>query len=272
MSYEGQTDGLDYYPCYYGGSRIPFRGPAVPLDGAYTVVIGGCEVYGRYVEDPFTDQLAELTGRRVVNLGVRNAGLDVFSFDDRLLRVLSRAEVAIVQLTGAHNISNRFYTVHPRRNDRFLEAARPLTNLYRDIDFSDFSFTRHMLVTLRRRCPERFARVQVELAEAWHARMKLLLSRISGTRVLLHIENRNDYGLGSEPAFVSVEMIESLEGAFDKIVQCDVSSNLGDSRLDDMVFPGTERDAALRMMSTDAHEQVAAALARTVRRSNGMAA
>lgn len=272
MSFEGQSDGLDYYPCHYGGSRIAFRGPPVPLDGPYTVVVGGSEVYGKYVEDPFTDQLAEMTGRRVVNLGVMNAGIDAVALDDGLMRILAQAEVVVIQATGAQNISNRYYTVHPRRNDRFLEASRLLTDLYRDIDFSDFSFTRHLLVTLHQKCPQRFARLREDLAEAWSARMQHLLSRIPGKRVMLHIEDRRDHGLGPEPAFVSIDMIAALEGAFDKVVQCDVSGDLGECRLDDMIYPETERAGALRMLSTDAHERIAVALARVVRRADGLAA
>lgn len=272
MSYDPHGEGLDYYPCYYGGSKIAFRGPPVPLDGPYTAVIGGSEVFGKYVEDPFTDQLAERTGRRVVNLGVMNAGLDAFLLDEGLMRVIARAEIVVVQATGAHNISNRFYTVHPRRNDRFLQASRMLTDLYRDVDFSDFSFTRHMLVTLRRKCPDRFGRLQGEIASAWLSRMRILLDRIKGKRVLLHIEDSKGHGLGPEPVFVTPEMLSSLEGAFDKIVQCDVTGDPDDSKLEDMVFVETERDSALWMLSTEAHQQIAVALARVVRRANGLAA
>ena len=75
MSFEDHIGGIDYYPCTYGRSRITFRGPVVNLDKPYTAVIGGSEVYGKYVEDPFTDLLAERTGRRVVNLGLMNAGI-----------------------------------------------------------------------------------------------------------------------------------------------------------------------------------------------------
>lgn len=272
MSYDPHGEGLDYYPCYYGGSKIAFRGPPVPLDGPYTVVVGGSEVFGKYVEDPFTDQLAERTGRRVVNLGVMNAGLDAFVLDEGLMRVIARAEIVVVQATGAHNISNRFYTVHPRRNDRFLQASRMLTDLYRDVDFSDFSFTRHMLVTLRRKCPDRFQRLQAEISSAWLARMRLLLDRIKGKRVLLHIEDGRDRGLGPEPVFVTLDMLTNLEGAFDKIVQCDVSGEAGETGLEDMVFVETERASALYMLPTDAHEKIAVALARVVRRANGVAA
>lgn len=272
MSFEGQPNGLEYYPCQYGGSRLTFRGPPVPLDGRYTAVIGGSEVYGKYVEDPFTDQLGEMTGRHVVNLGVMNAGVDVFARDEALLRVLAKAEVVVVQTTGAHNISNRYYKVHPRRNDRFLEASRVLTDLYRDVDFSDFSFTRHMLTTLRNKSRDRFAKVEAELETAWTARMKQLLLGIPGKRVLLHIEDANDQGLGPEPSFVTVGMLAKLEGTFDKIVQCDVTGDCGKSQLDDMVFPETERASAMRMLSTDAHERIAVALARTVRRADGIAA
>ncbi|SDZ55949.1 hypothetical protein SAMN05444004_12149 [Jannaschia faecimaris] len=272
MSYEGYPMGLDYYPCHYGGSRIVFRGPAVKLKRPYTAVIGGSEVYGKYVEDPFTDQLAELTGRRVVNMGVMNAGVDAFALDDALMQVIASAEIVVVQTTGAHNISNRFYTVHPRRNDRFLQASRLLTDLYRDVDFSDFSFTRHMLTTLRMQSPERFARIETELSQAWIARMRTLLSRIPGKRVLLHIEDSTDYGLGPEPPFVNSEMILALQGTFDKFLQCDVSEDCGESQLDGMIFDETERESALRMLSADAHERIAVALARVLRRTNGMAA
>lgn len=272
MSYQGHSEGLEYFPCHYGGSRITFRGPAVPLEGRFTAVVGGSEVYGRYVEDPFTDQLADLTGRRVINMGVMNAGVDAFALDEGLLRVLEQAEVVVVQATGAHNISNRYYTVHPRRNDRFLKASRLLTDLYRDVDFSDFSFTRHLLGSLRTKCRERFSRIETEVGEAWVARMELLLSRIKGKCVLLHIEDGNDYGLGPEPALVTIDHIARLEGRFDKIVQCDVSGDVGESKLDRMVFPDTERASALRMLSPDDHERIAVALSRIVRRADGMAA
>ncbi|WP_179381554.1 DUF6473 family protein [Jannaschia marina] len=272
MSDEGRRDTINYYPCTYGRARIQFRGPPVPLDWAYTAVVGGSEVFGKYVEDPFTDQLADMTGRRVVNLGVMNAGIDAFIQDDGLAAVLARAEIVVVQTMGAQNMSNRFYTVHPRRNDRFLRASSALCRLYREVDFSDFAFTRHMLTTLRRTCSKRFAVVAEELSTAWLARMETLLSGISGKCVLLHLEDSRDHGLGPEPCFVTVDQLQALEGKFDKVVQCVVGDGDGEDPLREMVYPETERDAAMRMISVDAHERIAKALARVIRRQDGLAA
>ncbi|SFI83483.1 DUF6473 family protein [Jannaschia pohangensis] len=272
MTQPDPAEGLKYYPCRYDTSRIQFRGPRVSLDGPYTAVVGGSEVYGKYVDDPFTDQLAERTGRRVVNLGILNGGLDAFVLDDGVLRVLANAETVVVQAMGAHNMSNRYYTVHPRRNDRFLKQSSQMTQLFRDVDFSDFSFTRHMLSSLKARSPGRFAKVEAELQKAWVARMRLLFSRIPGKRVLLMIENNNDRGLGPEPLFVTIDMLQELEGSIDRVVQCDVSDTMSDASLDEMTFPEKERDAAGQMLTPEGHARVAEALAKAVRRSNGLAA
>ena len=55
----------------------------------------------------------------------------------------------MIQVSGAQNLSNRFHAVHPRRNDRFLRASTLLKTIYRDVDFTEFNFTRHLLTTLR---------------------------------------------------------------------------------------------------------------------------
>lgn len=272
MSYEGRAEGLNYYPCRYDASRTVFRGPRVALDGPFTAVLGGSEVYGKYVEDPFTDQLAERTGRRVVNLGVMNGGLDVFVQDEALVRLASRAEVAVIQVMGAHNLSNRYYSVHPRRNDRFLKQSRLMNALFEDVDFSDFAFTRHMLTTLRKLSPDRFREIEAELSVAWVARMRLLLSRLPGRRILLWVETGQDHGLGPEPPFVTLEMVQALEQSIDGVTRIDVSDTFGEAHLPEMTFPETGRTAALHALTPAGHVRVAEALARTVRRANGMAA
>jgi len=81
----------------------------------------------------------------VVNLGVLNAGLDVLSSDPAIVAALGQAEAAVLQITSAHNMTNRFYKVHPRRNDRFLKASSVLRTIYPEVDFTEFHFTRHLL-------------------------------------------------------------------------------------------------------------------------------
>ncbi|PWJ20964.1 DUF6473 family protein [Jannaschia seohaensis] len=255
---------LDYYPCRYGACRIPFRGPRVELTRPYTVVLGGSETYGKFVEDPFCDRVAELTHRRVVNLGVHNGGLDVFARDETLHPVIAGAETVIVQAMGAANLSNRFYTVHPRRNDRFLHRSVLMETLFQDVDFSDFAFTRHMLVTLQHASPDKFAMVTRELGEAWVARMRLLLSRIPGEKILLWIEDPGNDALGPEPLFVTVDMIQKLRPLIDKLVHCDVTEDRLDRRPKGLVFSEGEELAALGAFPQLAHDRVGIALAKAL--------
>lgn len=273
MAYEGPDRiGLDYYPCRYGTARGTFRGPAVPLDGPYTAVIGGSEVYGKFVEDPFCDQFAERTGLRVANLGVMNGGLDAFVLDEALMRILAGAECVVVQALGAQNMSNRFYTVHPRRNDRFLRPSKALQILYPDMDFSDVSFTRHLLCALRDRSAKRFVRVEEELKLAWISRMQLLLSRLPGKRVLLRIEDGRDRGLGMEPLFVDSDMMQEIAGSIHRVVCCDVTDLSGPDGRETMVFPAREARAAEAALSPAAHSRIADAMAACMRDAAGLAA
>ncbi|MEZ5723123.1 MAG: DUF6473 family protein [Paracoccaceae bacterium] len=74
-------------------------------------------------------------------------------------------------------MSNRFYAVHPRRNDRFLRASNLLKTIYREVDFTEFNFTRHLLTRLKELSEDKFMMVEQEL-KAWVARMKTLVSKI----------------------------------------------------------------------------------------------
>lgn len=107
-----------------------------------------------------------------------NVGVDVFSTDVQIAEMASGADVTGVQIMGAHNMSNQFYTVHPRRNDRFLYPSTLLQAIYREVDFAEFNFKKHMLQRLFTLSPGRFDTVVDELQQAWLARMRLLLNKI----------------------------------------------------------------------------------------------
>ena len=115
--------GLDYLPCRYGHSKLLFRGPRRRLEGAYCIALGGTETYGKYIHTPFPALLEKAIRIPVVNLGLPNAGIDVFLNEAVVLDACNGARATIIQLPGAQNMSNRFYSVHPRRNDRFLQAS-----------------------------------------------------------------------------------------------------------------------------------------------------
>lgn len=210
------TGGLDYYPCHYGGSRLNFRGPERDLSGAYLALLGGSETFGRLVATPFAVLLEEELALPVANLGNQNAGPDLYLADRAALKVAMGAQAAVVQITGAHNLTNRFYRVHPRRNDRFVAATPVLRALYRDVDFAEIHFTRHLMQVLRSRGAERFALVVSELKVVWLQRMTELLEALPKQRLLLWVADRAPELLGQcslqghAPWFVDTAMVQAL--------------------------------------------------------------
>ena len=265
MAYDYAGEGsLDYMPCRYGRSRLLFRGPRRDLSGRFVAVLGGIEAYGRYIPQPYPALLEDGLGGKVVNLGCPNAGPDAWLGDLSVMDVLARAEVVVVQVPGAADLSNRFYTVHPRRNDRFLRASPMLQTIYRGVDFTDFSFTRHMLRSLFAADPVRFALVAEELRASWSARMAGLMAGIPGRKVLLWMAEeppgpKRDAPLG-EPVLVDAAMMEAVAERADAVVTVVPSAAARAQGTEGMVFPPMAEPAARGLPGLAAHREVAAAL------------
>lgn len=272
MAYAYPSDAsLDYFPCHYGTSKLLFRGPKQNLLQPYCAAIGGTETYGKFVAAPFPSLLADVSERTVINLGCMNAGLDVFLNDPAVLDIASNAELTIVQIVGAQNLSNRFYAVHPRRNDRFLRASPWLHSIYRDVDFTEFHFTRHMLQTLYHTSRQRFADVAAELQRTWVDRMHLLLRSIKGKTLLLWMADHTPQPAGTgpnaylDPLLVHAGMIETVRPFATAYLEVVTSHRASHEGVDAMTFSPLERPAAEGVPGPLAHREVADALADAVR-------
>lgn len=268
FAFPGETS-LDYFPCRYGRSKLMFRGPRRDLTAPYAAVLGAGEVYGKFVARPFPGLLEAALGFPVVNLGALHAGPDAWAQDAGLVEIAGRARVTVVQITGAQNLTNRFYAVHPRRNDRFLRASNLLMSIYREVDFTEFNFTRHMLQSLHRASPEKFAILVDELRSAWTARMGALLPRLGSRVVLLWMAGHALDATGeqpeAEPMFVNRSMIDALRPRVDAVVQVVYSPAAASHGLAGMVFSPASEAAARTMPGVQHHAEVAAALAPVVR-------
>lgn len=266
MSYEMRGEEIDYLPCRYGKSKLMFRGPRRKLDGNHVAFLGGTETYGKYMPQPFPAMVEEATGLTCVNFGWQNAGADVFLNDRTVLEACSGARATVIQVLGAQNMSNRFYSVHPRRNDRFLKASSLMKTIYRDVDFTEFHFTRHMLQVLQDVSRDRFAVIEEELKAAWTARMQILLKKIEGKTILLWLSDRspdddNDNPLAaSEPLFVDREMIEALRPNATEVIEVQVSPGALVNRTEGMLFPELEAQAAADLLGAKAHREAADAV------------
>jgi len=274
--YEHQGRGaLDYHPCHYGKSKLLFRGPKQQLNGAFCTVIGGTETYGKFIETPFPMLVEERTGHKVVNLGCVNAGVDVFARDHSVQEICESAQVTVMQALGAQNLSNRFYVVHPRRNDRFLRASALLKSLFQDVDFTEFHFTRHMLTTLKLVSRDRFALVEAELKTAWSARMQYLAERIPGKTVLLHLtaqrpaQRMQQMGLGCEPLFITDEMVCDAGSQFSETLRVIASQDAMALGTEGMIFNAMEEPAASQIPGPAVHREVADALTPVIARLMG---
>lgn len=269
MSYVqlGQS-ALDYQPCRYPGSVMTFRGPRTDMDGPFVLCLGGSETFGKFSNDPFPGRLGDRLGRRVVNMGAMNAGVDLFLHDGAVKSALAEAEAVVLQVPGAANMSNRFFTVHPRRNDRFLKASTMLQTIFREVDFTEFHFTRHMLSALKLRSEERFAIVVEELRAAWSARMALLINRIGVPVHLLWLSHRapaddapQEGSLGYDPLFVTAAMLDEVAPLADSLTVSIWADDGQPPGLRGLAFAKGEEAAANVMPGPADHEQVSQALA-----------
>ncbi|NDW54654.1 DUF6473 family protein [Aliiroseovarius sp. PrR006] len=253
---------LDYFPCRYKMSKLLFRGPKRDLSGPYVAVLGGTETYGRFMAHPYPELLEAQLGRTVVNFGCPNAGLDVFLHDPALLKMCNNATDIVIQLPGAPNLCNRFYAVHPRRNDRFLRASSMLKYLYPELDFTDYHFTGHLLGAMQSACAQRFEVVRNELKQVWVGRLKGLLARLDKRVTLVwmadHVIGRvADDALGSDPLFVDRAMIENVRPFVRDLVKVVPTQDEIATGQQGLVHSEMDAAAAQMMLGTLAHKRAA---------------
>lgn len=267
--------GLTYAPCRYGMSRILFRGPKRRLDSPYVAFVGGTETFGKYIDRPFPSLIERDIKRTCVNFGTVNGGVDSFVNDPTIMQACHDAELTVVQIMGANFLSNRFYSVHPRRNDRFLRASTVLQAIYNDVDFSDFTFTRHLLGELLNISAERFDIVVSELREAWVARMKNMLGQIGSKVVLLWFSrhelsdehwNAGENPLQVDPLFITKAMIEQLRPLVLDVVEVNPSTVALQQGSKGMYFSSMQAKAASEMMGVASHAEASHLLVPVIKR------
>jgi len=209
-----------------------------------------------------------------VNFGCVNGGVDAFVNDPTIMAACHNAEATVVQVMGANYLSNRFYSVHPRRNDRFLRASTVMQAIYNEVDFADFTFTRHMLTTLYEKSPERFDIVVQELREAWVARMKNMLGQIGPKAVLLWFSKETlddtpwhlrDSGMSADPLFINAEMIDALRPFAHDVVVANPSEIALQQGTKGMYYSQMQSKAAAELLGVAAHVEASAKLTPVLR-------
>jgi hypothetical protein len=267
MSYEQRGHmPLQYDPVAYPGSVLRFRGPVHDVDAPHVLCLGGSETFGRFIHAPFAAQLDDLLDGHVVNMGVMNAGLDVLMQDAAITMALRHARAVVLQITGAQNMTNRFYAVHPRRNDRFLKATTMLKTIYPEVDFTEFHFTRHLLTHLKATSQDRFAILVEELRTAWLARMMRLLKGIEAPVHLLWLSRRapdaadRTMQIGDDPLFIDRVLLDKVAAQAASLTIAVPQKDRATRPNKGMFFAAGEEAAARALPGPDAHDLAALAL------------
>jgi len=226
------------------------------LKPPFVAFLGGTQTFGKFVAKPYPLRVEHLTGVTSVNLGQLNAGVDVFARDEGVLKIARAARVNVLEVVGAANMTNPFYTVHPRRNDRFLQASVQLRAQYPEVDFSQFNFTQHMLNHLQRADPDRFAVLEKGLQRVWSRRMRQLVGKLGKNTVLLHFATVGEGPCAGGPMFVTPQMIATLGAQVAASVHVPVPPP-DDAPDRGMVFNPVEREAARQLPGPDVHADAA---------------
>ncbi len=261
---------LNYCPCRYGGSKLLFRGPKKDLSDDYIAFLGGTETYGKFVEVPFADIIGSRFNVSAVNLGCVNAGLDIFSNDQTVLNICSQAQATVLQVPSTHSISNRYYKVHPRRNDRFLEATPLLRSLFPKFNAHAYDFIKDMLAALKDESEHKFELIQQELQECWVAHMISLSEQISGKVFLLWIaphcidDELASRDVMAEPMFVERKMIEEVRGYFTDLIEISATRDEIELGKEMLVVPDYELIAAREILGPVVHSRAAVSIAKSL--------
>lgn len=273
---------FDYKLYRLGRGRQVFRGPEPEVRGRYLCFLGGSPTFGRFVHEPFPQLVGAATGLRTLNLGAEGAGPGFFLNDPDVLGAASDAELCVVQAMCASAISNRMFTVRPRRNGRLHGVSDLLRAIYPEVEFERFAFVRPLLRHLQAVDAGRFAMVENEMKNAWIGRTQTLLGAIGTRTVLLWFAQRSPDGLAwdgaggaaCQPLFVDRAMVEAVSRAADGYVEAAGARGLPqDLRVNGMAMlhrpSGEPIEENREFPSPEMHRDAAAALMPEVERLLG---
>ncbi|MEM1237780.1 MAG: DUF6473 family protein [Pseudomonadota bacterium] len=259
--WQGQT-ALDLAPCRYGYSQLLFRGPPADLDEPYIAFIGGTETVAPLVPHPFCEIVADELGLECVNLGIKNAGVDVFLQDPEILRIANGAEMVVIEVIGAANQSNNFYNVHPRRNDRFTRPRRLLRMGSKRLDLTEVHFTGHLHAEIQKAAPSLHNEVVADCQSNWNQKMHQLIAAIERPVHLLRFAQST--ASPSRAPFVDPDMVAGLATVATTLTRVEPSKEALEEGTRGLFFAAMQAAMAGAMLPASVHAETAQALIETI--------
>ena len=239
----------------FGRSQQVFRGPKPSLQNPYITFLGGSETFGKFVAAPFPKLVQKSLHKTCINWGTPGAGPGFFLKDPVLLEACSNAEVCVIQIMDAVPMSNRMYSVFPRRNQRLRGVSEALKSLYPQIDFTQFKYVSAMIRKLKSEDESSWKVVEAELKSAWLARMLELIDDIDSKKVLLWLKPAESE---MSDSMISDDMIAVIAKKVDRLVRIDVPEKSSSRTL----LGGVTKDTG--WMTRAVHDKVAAKVTPTL--------
>ncbi len=264
--------GVNYAEYRFGHSKQFFRGPKPELGHSYIAMLGGGETFGRFVQRPYPEILADELPLATANFGLDDAGPNFYLHDPVLLDICSRAKLCVISVPHGYAVSNRLYSVMHRANHKLKAVSETLQSLYPDVDFASFRSVRQMLVRLHEVNSANFKVVRIELRRAWVARMRELIGAIDAPCLLVWISDKTPEEArfdavftGMGPQMVDRVMLEDLQGHADEFVEYVASPDCRMPDGSDRIFGEGERDKALQYPGGEMHLDLAERLYPSIR-------
>jgi hypothetical protein len=152
------------------------RSTAIPM----RMACDGIALFGAL---PPADAVTERSIMRLLSPAALIEGVD-----HRLARLAAQAGSGAgfaMTLPPLANLSNGYFRVHPRRNDRLVSISPALRALFPGVDFMRFDFTGHLMSTLAQTDAQAFARLEGHLSTLWAERLHRCLGMLPPFGVLI---------------------------------------------------------------------------------------
>lgn len=209
------------------------RGPLSVKDGAPVVAIGAAQTFGRFVEHPFTRQLADKYDIPTVNMGFSGPGPAVF---EEFLSEINRHPCVVVQVMSGRSAETSFFKGIVAEKTIAVEDLRiPNLRVQKIFErFNEYSLDIGAPIPPDSILPAkaawetalfcydkaRISQMISEVRAAYVEDMSRLLNGITGRKILLWISER-------PPRYeVNFDRVEGLFGGFPQLVNDTVVDKL----------------------------------------------
>jgi hypothetical protein len=134
--------------------------------------------------------------------------------------------------------------------------------LYPKVDFTEFHFTRHLLLALQHQSPEGFQILATELRQVWITHMRRLLTHIPCPKLLVWISEtapaavRDANDLFANPMLIDSDMIATIAPFATRVVQAIPTPEARVMGLEGMDFAPHDLPSAAAAFGPYAHREI----------------